>query len=100
MPVDDWSGAPSAAAGPPTPATTTAVADDAGGDAANSGIRREPELPVQEEIVAPPAVPQREFDFVEDDAAEANAVRARRAQEGARRNARVASLDPDDGIAL
>ncbi len=100
VPVDDWSGAPSAAAGPPTPATTTAVADDAGGDAANSGIRREPELPVQEEIVAPPAVPQREFDFVEDDAAEANAVRARRAQEGARRNARVASLDPDDGIAL
>ena len=69
------------------------------GDPANAGIRREPELPEHEEIVAPPPSPAQEFELLDDepdvDAAKANAMRARM-----RMVARQASLDPGDGIEL
>ena len=69
------------------------------GDPANAGIRREPELPEHEEIVAPPPSQAQEFELLDDepdvDAAKANAMRARM-----RMVARQASLDPGDGIEL
>ena len=91
---------------PPALATAAAPAssDDpaAGsnaGDPANAGIRREPELPEHEEIVAPPPSQEQEFELLDDepdvDAAKANAMRARM-----RMVARQASLDPGDGIEL
>jgi type IV secretion system protein VirD4 len=69
-------------------------------DAANAGIRTEPELPVHEDI-APPAKPvSKEFDFDRDGQADDDAANNRRLQERMRGNARRASLDPDDGISL
>ena len=67
------------------------------GDPANAGIRREPELPEHEEIIAPPPSPAQEFELLDDepDVAKANAMRARM-----RTVARQASLDPGDGIEL
>ncbi len=93
--TDDWSGRVVAAAGH---AGAGAGGDD-GGDPANAGIRREPELPEHEEILPAPPSPAQEFEFLDDepdvDAAKANAMRARM-----RMVARQASLDPGDGIEL
>ena len=95
VPTDDWTDRIAVAAG----TTPPAIADDMGGDPANAGIRREPELPDHEEIVAPPPSPADEFDLLDEepdvDAAKARAVRARM-----RMAARQASLDPGDGIDL
>ena len=91
---DDWSGRIVAAAG-----SSMIAAGSGDGDPANAGIRREPELPEHEEIVAPPPSPAQEFELLDDDpdvdAAKANAMRARM-----RMVARQASLDPGDGIEL
>ena len=91
---DDWSGRVVAAAGQ----TGTMGTGDDGGDPANAGIRREPELPEHEEIIPPPPLAQ-EFELLDDepdvDAAKANAMRSRM-----RMVARQASLDPGDGIEL
>ncbi len=93
--TDDWSGRVVAAES----RSTTDAADGTEGDPANAGIRREPELPEHEEIVAPPPSPEQEFEFLDDepdvDAAKAKAMRARM-----RMVARQASLDPGDGIEL
>jgi type IV secretion system protein VirD4 len=93
--TDDWSGRVVAAAGHGGAAT----AGDDGGDPANAGIRREPELPEHEEIIAPPPSPAQEFELLDDepdvDAAKTNAMRARM-----RMVARQASLDAGDGIEL
>ncbi|MFJ6327651.1 MULTISPECIES: conjugal transfer protein TraG [unclassified Rhizobium] len=93
--TDDWSCRVVAAAGP----AGAAGGSDDGVDPANAGIRREPELPEQEEILPPPPSPAQEFKFLDDepdvDAAKANAMRARM-----RMTARQASLDPGDGIEL
>ena len=67
-------------------------------DSANGGIRREPELPQEQEIVPPPAPPPGEFDFEEQDSDDAAA--ARRLRDQMRGSARQASLDPNDGIEL
>jgi type IV secretion system protein VirD4 len=90
---DDWSAlkAVALAAAP----SATAAADDADG-----GIRREPTLPEHEQIAPEPGPPpEKEFVFAEDeqddDTARTRALAAR-----ARRVARQAALDPDDGIAL
>jgi len=95
VPSDDWTGR-IAEAGSHTPPPTAA---DMGGDPANAGIRREPELPEHEEIVAPPPSPAQEFDLLDEepdvDAAKARAMRARM-----RMSARQATLDPGDGIDL
>lgn len=91
---DDWSGRVVAAAGQ----TGAIGAGDDGGDPANAGIRREPELPEHEEIIPSPT-PAQEFELLDDepdvDAAKANAMRNRM-----RMVARQASLDPGDGIEL
>ena len=91
---DDWSGRVVAASAP----AGTANAGAPGGNPTNAGIRREPELPEHEEIVAPPS-PVQESELLDDepdvDAAKANAMRARM-----RLVARQASLDPGDGIEL
>ncbi len=69
-------------------------------DAANGGIRQEPELPLHEDI-APPLPPVNgEFDFGDEDT-QADAARLRAAADRRMaRNARTASLDPGDGIDL
>lgn len=91
---DDWSARVVAATGQ----TGAIGAGEDGGDPANAGIRREPELPEHEEIIPPPA-PAQEFEPLDDepdvDAAKANALRNRM-----RMVARQASLDPGDGIEL
>ncbi len=70
-----------------------------GDDAANGGIRREPELPVEQEIVPPPPpLPPGEFEF--DDGAGDDAAGARRLDDRMRGSARQAALDPKDGIEL
>jgi type IV secretion system protein VirD4 len=90
---DDWSAlTPVAAAAAPSAAVA--------GDDADGGIRREPTLPEHEQIAPEPGPPpEREFFFAEnaqdDDTARTSALAAR-----ARRVARQAALDPDDGIAL
>jgi len=73
---------------------------DTSGDPANAGIRREPELGEHEEIV-PPAKDQAPDDAPDEDMQDDEAARARRqAERLMKRNARNASLDPDDGIVL
>ena len=73
-------------------------------DAANAGIRREPEL-LEHEAIAPeaaPVRPAREFeDGDEEPDAEAEAVKSRVLQARLSRGlARQVALDPDDGMAL
>ena len=95
---DDWSGLtpPASVNGTPdTPDTPDTPANI--GDAANGGIRREPELPDEQEIVARPATPSGEFEFDED--AGDDAAAARRIDDRMRGAARQASLDSKDGIA-
>jgi len=92
---DDWSRrVVTAAKAASAPATGSADSDPA-----NAGIRREPELPEHEEIVALPRPSEQELDILDDepdvDAAKARAMRARM-----RLVARQASLDPNDGIEL
>ncbi|MGR7996928.1 conjugal transfer protein TraG [Xanthobacter sp. ZOL 2024] len=91
---DDWSDRVVAAAGQ----TGAIDAGDDGGDPANAGVRREPELPEHEDIIPPPS-PAQEFELLDNepdvDAAKANAMRSRM-----RMVARQASLDPGDGIEL
>lgn len=78
---------------------TSATASDIDGDPANAGIRREPELPEHEEIVAPPRPPEQEFDLL-DDEPDIDAAKARALRSHIRLVARQASLDPTDGIEL
>jgi type IV secretion system protein VirD4 len=91
---DDWSSRIVAAAG----RSATSTASNAEGDPANAGIRREPELPEHEEVVAPPP-PEQEFEFLDDepdiDAAKARAMRQRMSIV-----ARQVSMNPYDGIEL
>ena len=69
-------------------------------DTANAGIRQEPEIPIHEDIAAPPTAPLNEFDAAAD-TDEEDAMRARRAIDRAmQQGARQASLDPGDGIDL
>ncbi|MFM2279328.1 MAG: hypothetical protein RLZZ444_1559, partial [Pseudomonadota bacterium] len=90
---------------PPVDQPKPDVPSDADGaesenDTANSGIRREPELGEHEDVVPAPKPPVNEFDL-DRDAPEDDAARAKReADRTMNRNARNASLDPDDGIDL
>lgn len=92
---DDWSSRIVAA----TKAAAQATAGGTEGDPANAGIRREPELPEHEEIVAPPRTPEQEFDIL-DDEPDVDAAKARALRQRMRMVARQASLDPGDGIEL
>lgn len=93
--ADDWSGRVVAVESHSAPA----AADGAEGDAANAGIRREPELPSQEEIVATPPSPDHEFEFL-DDEPDVDAAKARAMRQRMRMVARQVALNPDDGIDL
>ena len=79
--------------------SATTAAGGVDGDPDNAGIRREPELPSQEEIIPPTTPPAQEFDILDDepdlDAAKSRALRSRM-----RMIARQASMNPDDGIEL
>uniref|UniRef100_Q11FW0 TRAG protein n=1 Tax=Chelativorans sp. (strain BNC1) TaxID=266779 RepID=Q11FW0_CHESB len=68
-------------------------------DPANAGIRREPELPEQEEVLPPERPAEREFDLV-DDEPDVDAAKARAMRQRMRMVARQASMDPADGIEL
>jgi len=89
----------------PAPSVSSAAQSDgetglsATADPANAGIRREPDLPKQEEIVSRTAKPQSEFEFDEPEEDD-SALRERCLRERLSGTARQASLDPDDGIAL
>ncbi|WP_374527030.1 conjugal transfer protein TraG [Novosphingobium sp.] len=86
-----------------TPAASkrrTTPKDQPDTDPENAGIRTEPELPIHEDIAPSPKPVAREFDFDRDEQGDDDAARNQRLQERMRGNARRASLDPDDGIAL
>jgi type IV secretion system protein VirD4 len=68
-------------------------------DPANSGIRREPELPEHEEISPDPPRPIREFDPA-DEEGDDDAARLSAFQRSARNVARQAGLDPADDMGL
>ncbi len=91
---DDWSGRVVAAESRSAPG-----GNEAGGDPVNSGIRREPELPEHEEIVAPPPSPEQEFEFL-DDEPDVDAAKARAMRQRMRMVARQVAMNPDDGIDL
>ena len=95
-PVDDWS-----TLAIPTPAAGSAQssADGSTYDPANAGIRREPELPEQEEIAPPERPAVNEFDVLDDDP-DVDAAKARSLRSQITSVARQASMDPADGIEL
>ena len=68
-------------------------------DPANSGIRREPELPEHEEIAPEPRKPVQEFEPL-DDEPDDDAQRLRAMQRQARTIARQTVLDPADDMGL
>ena len=68
-------------------------------DPANAGIRREPELPEQEEIAPSERSPLSEFDVLDDDP-DMDAARASRLRQQVTSNARQATMDPADGLDL
>ena len=65
----------------------------------DAGLRREPEIPEQEEVPAPNMSVANEFDF-EDRRDDDRAARNRQIAGRMRANARQAALDPGDGIEL
>jgi type IV secretion system protein VirD4 len=91
---DDWSDRVVAA----DSRFATDAGDEAEGDPANAGIRREPELPQHEENVAPPP-PEQEFEFLGDEP-DVDAAKARAMRQRMRMVARQVSMNPDEGIDL
>jgi type IV secretion system protein VirD4 len=85
---NDWTGS---IAAPPLP--------EGGEDPDNAGIRREPELPVHEEIVPERESPTREFELAEDESDD-EAQRQLILQRQGRTIARQAALDPADDMGL
>ncbi|MGJ5131989.1 conjugal transfer protein TraG [Bradyrhizobium sp. SZCCHNR2035] len=97
--ADDWSRLPPIARSISAKEQGRPPALSAAGDAANAGIRREPELPEHEEIVPEPARPAQEFNF-EDRDVDAETVRNSVLRDQLRGLPRQAALDPDDGLGL
>jgi len=96
--ANDWTGLPlPAAPDMPAQSASTSNADDDG--PANSGIRREPELPEHEDIDPQKLVPQYEFELDVDESDD-DAIRRRAIDRTMRQVARQASLDQNDGIEL
>jgi type IV secretion system protein VirD4 len=73
-----------------------------GEDIANSGLRREPDLPkhvaIANEATAPP--PAKEFDVVVEDTDDSVALQARALSQQLRGVVRQTPLDPDDGLGM
>ena len=93
---DEW---PSLPLRPSAQTETTDVQEDE--DTANSGLRREPDLPEHVAIASERPVPPpiREFDVI-DDTDDSVALQARTLATQMRRVARQAALDPGDGLGL
>ncbi|KSB91694.1 conjugal transfer protein TraG [Caulobacter vibrioides] len=68
--------------------------------AADAGLRRQPGLPLHEEVVAPKPAVQGEFSFDDGDEEALRRARAASLQRRMGRVARQASMDPDDGMEL
>ncbi|MCR6629211.1 MAG: conjugal transfer protein TraG [Magnetospirillum sp.] len=82
------------------PAAAGIVTDEpAESDPANSGIRREPDLPEHEEIAPERPVGDHEFDVL-DDEPDVDATKARAMRLHLRAVARQATMDPADGLDL
>ena len=96
MTADDWRALPLPMDGAEQRAESRQAVDV---DPANAGIRREPELPEQEEIVRSERPADREFDVLEDES-DLDAAKAKTLRQGVRIMARQAAMDPDDGIGL
>ncbi|ABQ35456.1 conjugal transfer protein TraG [Bradyrhizobium sp. BTAi1] len=96
--ADDWSRLPPIARTIAAKEQGRPAALDAAGDAANAGIRREPELPEHEEIVPEPSRPAQEFNF--DREVDDEMVRNSVLRDQLRGLPRQAALDPDDGLGL
>jgi type IV secretion system protein VirD4 len=67
-------------------------------DTANSGIRREPELPEQEALTREAPVPLPEFALLDDERSR-KTVRTATLQRSFTAVAGQAAMDPDDGMA-
>jgi type IV secretion system protein VirD4 len=80
-------------------AEAIAAAAQSAEDPANAGIRQEPELPEQEEVVLEPRKPVREFELPDDEAPDASQD-LQALQRRTRRLARQVALDPGDGMDL
>lgn len=100
LPGPEPAGSKASPAGDNAKASAPAEANAAADETVNSGIRREPGLADHENVAPEPAHEINEFDF-ERDTKGSNVTRDRRAMDRAmQRNARIASLDPGDGMEL
>ena len=96
MTADDWRALPIPMDGAEQRAEGRQAVD---ADPANAGIRREPGLPEQEEIVRSERPADREFDVLEDES-DLDAAKAKTLRQSVRIVARQAAMDPADGIGL
>ena len=98
-PTDDWSRLPAPANRSVSKPASASGARPSVDDPANSGIRREPELPGHEDIVPEFRSLRPEFDFPEEED-DGDAVRARVMRTNGPGLARQAAMDPGDGLEL
>ncbi|MDU3041572.1 conjugal transfer protein TraG [Bradyrhizobium sp.] len=91
---DEWSGRGPI---PPSVKLLTALKNKARDQ--NGGIRREPELPQQEEVIVKAPLAENEFDAAPDEG-DAEAVQASASNRSLQGLARAVSLDPDDKMGL
>jgi type IV secretion system protein VirD4 len=97
---DDWSGlrGPIADAIRSKPVVQPETAETIS-DPANSGLRREPELPQHEEVAPEPSPVKAEFDFA-DEESDDEVQRAATLRKRGVDIARQAAMDPGDGLGL
>ena len=100
MRSDDWSGLhrPIADIAEAKPIVQPRTAET-NNDPANSGLRREPELPQHEEVAPEPGPAKAEFDFADEEADDEIQRAAALRKQGAD-IARQAAMDPGDGLGL
>jgi type IV secretion system protein VirD4 len=96
---NEWSGAPLTPSVKELPKTVGPRNVSSADDQANSGIRREPELPQHEEVIPEPAPEKAEFEFA-DEEPDDEVQRAATLRRQAANIARQAAMDPDDGLGL
>jgi type IV secretion system protein VirD4 len=96
-PTDDWSELPDLSNSDIAEPASLSGARQSVDDPANSGIRREPELPDHESIAPKPSKLPAEFDFMED-ADEGGAGGARMLRRKVADFSRQAPAYPDDGL--
>jgi len=98
-PTDNWSRLPAPANKSVSKPVSVSGSLPPVDDPANSGIRREPELPTHEDIVPEVSRPPTEFDFPEE-GDDGVSVRARVMLTNGSGVARQAAMDPRDGLEL